>query len=87
VHVPRDYRAIKMIREANGWKKKSDQDDAVRADGDLGGDVNVHLIRRLCAEKESVGRGIVKRVKSDLFYGELYRRAMKSWVSAIQQRR
>jgi len=48
-----------------------------RADGGLGGDVAVQLIRQLDAEKGSVGRRIVKMVRSDPFYGELYRRGME----------
>jgi len=48
-----------------------------RADGGLGCDVAVQLIRRLNAEKGSVGRRIVKRVRSDPFYGEMYLRAVE----------
>jgi len=48
-----------------------------RINGDLSGEAAVQLIRQLCAEKEPVRRGIVKRVKSDPFYGGLYRRAVE----------
>jgi len=47
-----------------------------RTDGDLSGDVAAQLTSQLCAEKESVRRGIVKRVRLDPFHGEMYRRAM-----------
>jgi len=46
-----------------------------RADGDLDCEVAAQLIRQLDAERAAVGRRVARRVKSDPFYGELYRRA------------
>jgi len=48
-----------------------------RTDGDLDCEAIVQLIRQLDAERKAVGRRIVKMVKSDPFYGEMYRRAIE----------
>jgi len=65
--VARYWRLSRMISTLRKW----------RTDRDLDCEVAIQLIRQLDAERKAVGRRIIKRVKSDPFYGELYRRAME----------
>jgi len=48
-----------------------------RMDGGLDSDVAVQLICQLDTEKDAVGRRVIKRVKSDPFYGEMHRGIME----------
>jgi len=65
--IVRYRRLSKMVSTLKKW----------RTDGDLSGETAIQLIRQLDAEKNAVGRRIIKRVRSDPFYGELYRRAVE----------
>jgi len=65
--IVRYRRLSKIVSTLRKWK----------TDGDLSGEATVQFIRQLNAEKNAVGRRVVKMVKSDPFYGELYRRAVE----------